>query len=62
MGMIYITSAGNVAINTKQPKERLEVVGNILATNVQKITKTADSLQNLDIQLNWQYTYPGKQY
>jgi len=57
-----ITSTGNVAINTKQPKERLEVVGNILATNVQKITKTADSLENLDIQLNWQYTYPGKKY
>jgi hypothetical protein len=58
-----ITSTGNIAINTTQPpKERLEVVGNILATNVQKITKTVDSLQNLDIQLNWQYTYPGKKY
>jgi len=58
-----ITSTGNIAINTTQPpKERLEVVGNILATNVQKITKTVDSLHNLDIQLNWQYTYPGKQY
>ena len=59
---LRITSVGNVAINTLVPKERLEVVGNVLATNVQKITKTTNSLSNLDIQFNWQNAYGSNQY
>jgi hypothetical protein len=57
-----ITPTGNVAVNTLVPKERLEVVGNVLATNVQKITKTTNSLGSLDIQLNWQNAYGSNQY
>ncbi len=59
---LRITPTGNVAINTTTPKEKLEVIGNVLATNVQKITKTTDSLSNLDIQLNWQLPYNSNQY
>lgn len=59
---LRITPTGNVAVNTLVPKERLEVVGNVLATNVQKITKTTNSLSNLDIQLNWHSAYGSNQY
>jgi hypothetical protein len=59
---LRVTSVGNIAINTTTAKERLEVIGNVLATNVQKITKTTDSLSNLDIQLNWQFVPTSNQY
>lgn len=59
---LRVTPSGNVAVNTLVPKERLEVVGNVLATNVHKVTKTTNSLSNLDIQLNWQNAYGSNQY
>lgn len=59
---LRITAEGNVAVNALLPKERLEVGGNVLATNVQKVTKTTNSLSNLDIRLNWQRPCGGNQY
>lgn len=59
---LRITADGNIAVNTLIPKERLEVGGNVLATNVQKLTKTTNSSNDLEIQLNWQNAYSSNQY
>lgn len=61
MSNLYVTS--NLGVGTSNPKTTLEVRnGDILARNYASLTKTVNTLGNLDIRINWDAATSSDKY